>query len=345
MKNLSVTERQLGTAWQASTCSKQAFTVELKQNHLDAFDDLLNSVRGLEPEEITPAKANLNSIQPDLHQWNQVLRYGAGLLILSRFPQTRYNNNELAQIYWSIGLHFGIPMSQSVAGDRLGHVIGIGGKDYSERAYRSRVELDMHTDACDIVGMLCLQKAKSGGISGYASAVAIYREILTRRPDLLPLLTRGFYYHLFGEQAPGEPPVTTDRLPVFSASEGYLTVHYLRAFIEFAAQEHQTPLTDRENEALNLFDEIAHSEEFALRFTTEPGEAVFFNNATVLHNRTAFDDHPEASRKRHLLRLWLTAHQPLPKHELLQRYTKHGIPQQEHDGTPFEHDFTFNPHR
>ncbi|MBA2592689.1 MAG: TauD/TfdA family dioxygenase [Gammaproteobacteria bacterium] len=42
-----------------------------------------------------------------------------------------------------------------------------------------------------------------------------------------------------------------------------------------------------------------------LRFMVEPGHAIFFNNCTLLHNRTSFDDDGCAGHKRHLLRLWL----------------------------------------
>ena len=34
-------------------------------------------------------------------------------------------------------------------------------------------------------------------------------------------------------------------------------------------------------------------------------DAYSFNNCTVLHHRTSFEDHPDPARKRHLLRLWL----------------------------------------
>ena len=43
--------------------------------------------------------------------------------------------------------------------------------------------------------------------------------------------------------------------------------------------------------------------EFALR----PGDMFFVNNRWILHNRTAFEDHPDPDRRRHLLRLWLAA--------------------------------------
>ncbi len=36
----------------------------------------------------------------------------------------------------------------------------------------------------------------------------------------------------------------------------------------------------------------------------DPGEAIMFNNCAILHKRTAFEDHAEPGRKRHLMRLW-----------------------------------------
>jgi len=46
----------------------------------------------------------------------------------------------------------------------------------------------------------------------------------------------------------------------------------------------------------------------------ERGDMQFVHNHTLLHDRTAFEDHPEASRRRHLLRLWLAPEtaRPLP---------------------------------
>ena len=109
-----------------------------------------------------------------------------------------------------------------------------------------------------------------------------------------------------GEEEPGQSPVTETPIPVFSFQDGYLSVNYLRAYIDMAADETGEPLSDEEVAALDLIDEIAHDENFALKFITEPGEAVFFNNLTMLHNRTAYEDWPEPERKRYLLRLWLS---------------------------------------
>jgi len=39
--------------------------------------------------------------------------------------------------------------------------------------------------------------------------------------------------------------------------------------------------------------------------TLERGDLQFVHNHTLLHDRTAFEDYPEPSRRRYLLRLWL----------------------------------------
>jgi hypothetical protein len=42
-----------------------------------------------------------------------------------------------------------------------------------------------------------------------------------------------------------------------------------------------------------------------LNMAFEPGDIQLVHNHQVLHDRTEYEDWPEPSRKRHLLRLWL----------------------------------------
>ena len=65
-------------------------------------------------------------------------------------------------------------------------------------------------------------------------------------------------------------------------------------------------LTDRQREAMALFDEIASSDDFRFSMMFEPGDMQLLNNHVMLHSRTAFEDFPEEDRKRHLLRMWLS---------------------------------------
>ncbi len=325
------------SAWRANNVDKYHLTIQLQDRHWRAFDDALQAVhiKGIDLYDITRETFDLTDIAGDVSHWRDEIMDGYGVLILRGFPIARYSQDDIARVYWGLGSQFGTPMSQSMMGDRLGHVVDIGGKDPRERAYRNSTELSMHTDACDVVGMLCLQKALNGGVSGYTSGITVYNEIATHRPDLLPILFRGFFYHRFGEELPGEPPVTEERIPVFSSKHGYVSVNYLRAYIDLACQELNQPLTTEELEALDLVDELAHRDDIAMRFVTEPGEAVFFNNLTVLHNRSAFDDADDPDRKRHLLRLWLVAHEQRPAVRALRVFEGQGIAKQTGKGTYF----------
>jgi len=332
-------------AWRAADVTKADFTVELEARHLDALEHALATARQVNEvaESIRREHFPLDAIADEIEAWRNQVMYQSGIVILKGFPLDRYDKDELGMLHFGIGTHFGEAMSQSVMGDRLGHVVNVGGKDPKERAYRNSTELDMHTDACDIVAMMCLQKAASGGLSGYVSGFSIYNEILRRAPELMPLLMDGFYYHRFGEEGPGEAPVTEEKIPVFSFCEDYLSINYLRSYIEMAAEEMQTPLTTDQVAALDLVDEIALDSDFALSFTTEPGEAVFFNNLTILHNRTAFEDAQDPALKRHLLRLWLVAHQPRrPVCDTLRIYEGRGIQQQEGKSTYFSGELDYS---
>ena len=331
-------------AWRADEGGRERFMVRFEARHLDALAQALEHARRRtdDTEAIIRDDFPLDTIADDVAAWRAQVMDGPGILILAGFPVERYSQDELGMIHFGLGTYFGTAMSQSVMGDRLGHVVDVGGKDPKERAYRNSTELDMHTDACDIVAMMCLQKARSGGLSGYASGLAVYNEILARRPDLMPVLMEGFHYHRFGEEAPGEAPVTEEKIPVFSFEAGYLSINYLRSYIEMAAAELQAPLDARQVEALDLIDEIASDDRFALKFVTEPGEAVFFNNLTVLHNRTAFEDSPRPEEKRHLLRLWLVAHEPRrPVIDRLRIYEGRGIDRQEGKSTYFDGDLAY----
>jgi hypothetical protein len=206
----------------------------------------------------------------------------------------------------------GEAQSQSLAGDLLGHVVNLGGKNARYRAYQNSTELALHTDATDIVGMMCLTPAKEGGLSGYAAATAIYNELVENYPDALATLCEGFHYHLFGEQAEGESPITEQKVPVFSMKDGYLSISYLRSYIEMAFAELGKEKTLVEQSALDLLDKVAHGPRCYQQFMLAPGDILLFNNYTVLHNRTAFADDDDPDKRRHMLRLWLRAHKPRP---------------------------------
>jgi TfdA family taurine catabolism dioxygenase TauD len=296
------------SAWRPRDfADRDEYTVALTDAHRAAFDAALAASRatGRPTEELAKDDFPLRPIAADVAAWSDEVLHGRGFVVLRGLAPDRYSVDDLAAIFWGLGARLGRAVSQSSMGDRIGLVTDVGGKDRRERAYRNSRELTMHTDRCDVIGMLCVEKAMSGGVSGYSSAHTIHNEILASRPALLEPLYAGFRYHRRGEELPGEPAITAEPVPVLSESEGEVSVVYLRAYMEMAAKELGTPLREEEVAALDYFDEVAARPDVRLEFTLEPGELIFFNNCTMLHNRTAFEDHPDPAKKRLLLRLWL----------------------------------------
>jgi len=204
---------------------------------------------------------------------------------------------------------------QNAMGHLLGHVKDLG-KDPADpqvRIYQTSHRQLFHTDSCDVVGLLCLQPAKEGGRSAIVSSVSIFREIERRRPDLAAVLQRPFVIDRKGEVPAGK--AGTYEMPIVHRFGGCLTTIYARDFIEAAQHRAEVPrLTPQQREAMDLMDEFANSADFRLDMDFRPGDMQFLHNHQILHARTAYVDWPEPEKRRHLLRLWLSARngRPLP---------------------------------
>ena len=346
---LSKTRIDHPNAWTTeSVRSKADMAYTLSKEELSALDTALNEVksRGLAVEEVTAGDFPLGGLEKVVAGWIQEIDYGKGLVFLQGIPVARYTKDDCALIFWGIGAHMGEAQSQSLAGDRLGHVVNLGGDNPRYRAYQNSTELALHTDATDIVGMMCLVPAREGGLSGYAGAAAIYNELLDHHPDVLPILCEGFHYHLFGEHAPGESPVTEEKTPVFSEKDGCLSISYLRSYIEMAFAHMGKEKTAAESEALDTLDQVAHGPKCFRQFMLSPGDMLFFSNYTVLHNRTAFVDDDDLDKRRHLLRLWLRAHDPRPLVENISAFGKRrGISKQEGRTSIYDGELEYEEYR
>lgn len=293
-------------AWKGSDFrSKDDFAVDLSPREIRAFDDAISLAYARGGwRNLTRTDAPLAAIASSAETWRREVMDGRGLILLRGFPVGRWSVEETEAAFWALGLHLGYAVSQSPLGDRLGRVEDISRPDVEERGYKSRKELSPHTDSDDIVGLLCIRQAKSGGYSHLVSGLALWNEFVARRPDLIAPLERGFHYHWFGEEPPGEPEITSYRVPVFG----------------WAAKEPAYAYSPAEREALDLFQSLCTDPAIRLQFRYEPGELVLFNNYTTLHARTGYEDHEERAKKRLLLRLWLKGDPPRPVHENLRRY-------------------------
>ena len=294
------------SAWKGSDFrSKSDFAEELSANQLNAFVNALHKAKkaGLTLETMTREGFDLSMIADDVERWFAAIVDGRQFIMLRGFPMEEYPIEDISMMYYGLGTYFGGAVSQSVMGDLLGEVMDHSDEDPKERAYRHNYYCVLHTDLNDLLGMLSVRKATTGGESQYASISAIHNEILTRRPELLEPLYEGFNYHRRGEEAPGDLPYTPHKVPVFSTREGYLSCRWVEGYMEAAAKEMGTEVPPILLEALKFLDEVAR--EVKLEFVQEPGEIVFANNLTMLHGRSSFQNSGNPAEKRLLLRLWL----------------------------------------
>jgi len=205
---------------------------------------------------------------------------------------------------------------QNAGGHLLGHVrdLGRSSMDPNARIYQTHERQTHHTDSCDVVGLLCLRTAKSGGLSSLVSSTTIFNEMRRRRPDLLSLLLDPIETDRRGEVPEGGKPYFP--IPVFNWHKGLLSAIYQRQYIESARRFPRVPpLSQVQIEALDLFDELANDPKLNLTMELQPGDIQLVHNHTILHDRTAFEDFVEPDRKRHLLRLWVAPPnaRPLPE--------------------------------
>ena len=308
--------------------SKEDCVVELDDACLAYFARVIETVRG-KPVEDVKLDSYADAATPAVIKIiKQALDHGTGLVVVRGIPVERWSSVDIEHLFWGLGLHLGIAASQSVMGDRLGHVVNVSDVDPNARAYRSQRELSLHHDFGDYHAMASLSLPKSGGESRYASAITVHNIMLEEMPHHLERLYRGYSLYRLGEQAEDEPVCTPHRVPVFSIRDGLLSSRFMRGFIEAAATLREQPLEPDDIAALDAFEEVSHRDEVMLEFTLQPGEAALYNNLFVMHARAAFEDDKTNDFQRHLLRLWIYAEPGRPVVPEIEVFDAPGIPPQ-----------------
>jgi hypothetical protein len=295
-------------AWRGSDIKgKDDIAFDLTACQGAALESLLGRFRkrGLGLGDIRPEDCRHPALDADLARVFDEIQEGRGIVVIRGIPVAGHSVDDVRIMMWALGAHFGRGVSQSARGDLLGLVRDETppGQPESARGYTSRRELSLHVDLAQIVGLMCVRQGRSGGGSQYASGLAVYNEIQATRPDLMPILCRGFPYHRRGEEDPAAAPITPYDIPVFSERDGRVSVFMVREIINAAFRELKRSFTPQEIDAIDTFRRTAE----ALRFETRlaPGEASFVNNYAIMHARSEFDDWAEPEKKRLMLRLWL----------------------------------------
>lgn len=239
-----------------------------------------------------------------------------GLCLVKGFPVDRWSEDDAKLVFWGVGLHVGLARTQNRASDIMTDVRDVGAsyKTKNGRGYNTNAGLDFHMDSGDVVALLTLQTAKSGGESKITSSIALRDEVARRRPDLIDVLKKPFFHSYQGTQDSSQRPYY--QCPILGSDPDYFALRANRKNTMAAQADFEdVPRLDPEQlEALDLLEEILPDPKFCFSMWLERGDMQLLNNYVNLHSRTSFEDHEELSRKRHLLRLWLALpiSQPLP---------------------------------
>lgn len=280
--------------------------VRFTGDELAALDDAAaRLVAGGWPGTATSPVATASPIAALIASVRDELLFGRGFVVL-RGLAVGGDPARVAARLWVLGRHLGEPVPQNARGHLLGHVCDLGydAADPSTRLYQTNQRQGFHTDSADVVALLCLRAAGSGGRSSLASAAAAWNAVLARAPELAGALFDPVATDHRGEEPPGARPWF--EIPVLSYSGDRLTVIYQRRYIDSAARFPAAPrLGDRQRAALDAFDAVLDDPELHLEMDLEPGDVQLVHNHQLLHDRTAFVDDPDPARRRHLLRLWL----------------------------------------
>ncbi|EFN59759.1 hypothetical protein CHLNCDRAFT_56551 [Chlorella variabilis] len=261
------------------------------------------------------------------------LLHGNGVLVIRGLPAQRWSEWQNLAAYLGLAAHIGYRTPWNKQGNLISHIKAAqgfkvapgakfvqGGSDgkSAQQGHATNLEFDWHTDAqADVLGLLCISQAKSGGVSGWSSALAVHNEMLRRgRGDLVACLAGPGWYRdrtKYQDVRPGDCPVW--EMPVFHYHESRLSVHFHPGHTRACHKQWPElgPMTAEMEEAIDMFIEIASDPRFEFQTYLQPGDCCFMNNATLLHRRSAYEDGEAAHEKRHLVRVWLAVEDGRPR--------------------------------
>ncbi|WVW83551.1 hypothetical protein I302_105572 [Kwoniella bestiolae CBS 10118] len=287
---------------------KEAWSAEQVKELEESYEQFLGT--GLDLPYITQDTFPLSSsVTSFLLRIREKLINGIGFTLIQGLPVTDWAIHKSASICLAIGTVLGVTVSQNRKGHILGHVKDLGNDPtqiHKVRIYSTAARQFFHTDAADIVGLLCLAKAKEGGESDVVSAHHLWNTLQKERPDVAELLTKpDWYFDRKGETSQGQKEWI--KKAVFYWHHGRLISHYdpyyVKSITRHVEAGHIPGHSEAQLEAIQVLEDTA--QRLALHMVLAVGDIQFVADTHVFHARTAYVDYPPPQPRRHLLRLWL----------------------------------------
>ncbi|HXO89705.1 MAG TPA: TauD/TfdA family dioxygenase [Stellaceae bacterium] len=304
------------SAWIGRDVRPEDYRVELSAACHDEIRRTVDELRAFPLPTIVlgPEDFAMPACREEMARVRHILDRGVRFAIIDRLPVAEMDTSEATAIYWLLSSMISRPVAQKLDGTLIYDVLDTGQQALpgsGVRPDKTNIEIRFHNDNAynntppDYVGLLCLRRAMSGGLSRVLSFHAAHNALLARYPGRLPRLYQPFWFDRQREYHPGESPIFS--APAFENAgelKARFSVHQINSGY---AMKGEAPDKDGEA-AIAAILEVFEDDGLAVDFDLEPGQMQFVANRALGHSRTAFVDHPEPDRKRHLVRLWMRDH-------------------------------------
>jgi hypothetical protein len=276
-------------------------------------DDLLRAAETLAPGDLGIPGADPLQHRPRMStrtcslvgELQRRLAGDPGLVVLTGFP-VHENQNLVEAAYVVLMMLVGQPVLQRLD-DQL--IVRVEAQPDVTVPGAGRIGITSamapHVDrAADLVGLLCIRSAESGGLSFAVSSKTVYNIMLERHPELLATLCRPVPMHVPPQWGPnGQEEPRWCELPMFSRVGNHFASYFNRLHIEQTQPFPDAPrITSEQAAAVDAVEEVGRLRELRLEMPLQPGDLQLVNNLSVAHARTAYSNDAQG-KGRLLLRM------------------------------------------
>ena len=253
---------------------------------------------------------NFKFLESIISDFKSKLISGSGFIIIDGKCFEKFSKEEVQMIYQIFAKSLGELYVQNIKKEKLvlikneGKSMKTGG-----RYHQTKEGGSYHTDSPqwenvpDVIGLCCINPAKTGGTSKFISSYTVHNLFLQKDSQLLEILYNKFYFDKRGEIKENEDPTIFE--PIMQFKNNKLMFRYLRDYIDSGHKIQNKPLTDKQDRALKLLDEILSEESIVVSYNLKKFDMTFFNNHRVIHGRTSFEDFEDEEKKRLMIRTWI----------------------------------------
>jgi len=315
-KEMDLTPIDGASAWIGRNIQPEDYRVGLSVACHDEIRRAVDEIRAFPMPTIVfrPEDFAMPACREQMARVRHILDRGVRFAIIDRLRVAEMDTSEATAIYWILSSMISRPVAQKLDGTLIYDVLDTGQEALpgsGVRPDKTNIEIRFHNDNAynntppDYVGLLCLRQAMSGGHSRVISFHSAHNALLARYPGRLPRLYQPFWFDRQREYHPGEIPIFP--APAFENSgelKARFSVHQINSGYAMKGEA----LDEDGEAAIAAMLEVFEADGLAVDFDLEPGQLQFVDNRALGHSRTAFVDHPEPDRKRHLVRLWMRDH-------------------------------------